>query len=146
MNIELYNGGVPVMEIVERWHSLEKGNGWGAFIPFIGIVRPDGGIVGLYFELYAPLLLEWFKKWENLPDGKIYMAHSFGEVKVTETSFLAGIFTPHRQEGFKYLVEFVEDFKANAPIWKYDILSGGEKIFREERSKKLPNAGLLGKE
>jgi molybdopterin synthase catalytic subunit len=144
--VEFYPGGVPVIEVIERWHTLERERGWGAFIPFIGIVRPDGGITGLYFELYAPLLVEWFKKWENLPDGKIYMAHSFGKVGVGETSFLAGIFTLHRQEGFKYLVEFVEDFKANAPIWKYDILPNGEKIFRKERGKKLPNAGILGKE
>jgi len=111
-------------------------------IPFIGIVRPDNGIEGLSFDLYLPLLNEWFKKWANLKDAKIMMAHSFGDVKVGETSFLCAVFTKHRKEGFKYLEEFVEDFKANAPIWKYDLING-KRVFASDRAKPLKEAGIL---
>jgi len=38
--------------------------------------------------------------------------------------------------------EFVEDFKANAPIWKYDVI-GGERIYAKERSQAIKGAGLL---
>ena len=79
---------------------------------------------------------------KKLKEAKIMMAHSFGDVMVGETSFLCAVFTKHRREGFMYLEEFVEDFKANAPIWKYDIKEG-KRIFAADRAKELPNSGLL---
>jgi molybdopterin synthase catalytic subunit len=145
MMVEIFKGGIPVIETLERWYDDFKLEGYGAMIPFIGIVRPDNGIEGLSFDLYLPLLNEWFKKWSNLPDVKIKMAHSFSDVKVGETSFLCAVFTKHRREGFKYLEEFVEDFKANAPIWKYDLING-KRIFASDRAKPLPQAGILRKE
>ena len=106
--VEIFKGGVPVIETLERWYEEFKLEGFGAMIPFIGIVRPDGGIEGLSFDLYLPMLNEWFKKWEELKDAKIIMAHSFGDVMVGESSFLCAVFTKHRREGFKYLEELVE--------------------------------------
>ena len=38
--------------------------------------------------------------------------------------------------------EFVEDFKARAPIWKYDIRNG-KRVYAKDRSMTLPNSGLL---
>jgi molybdopterin synthase catalytic subunit len=38
--------------------------------------------------------------------------------------------------------EFVEDFKANAPIWKYDV-KNGERIYAEDRSTPMSGSGLL---
>ena len=38
--------------------------------------------------------------------------------------------------------EFVEDFKAQAPIWKYDIIKG-ERIYAEDRSTAIKGSGLL---
>jgi molybdopterin synthase catalytic subunit len=38
--------------------------------------------------------------------------------------------------------QFVEDFKANAPIWKYD-LKEGERIYARARSHKIEGSGLL---
>lgn len=139
--VEIYKGGIPVIEVLDRWYSEFK-DGYGAMIPFIGIVRRDKGIDGLSFDLYLPMLNEWFKKWENLPDAKIVMAHSFGDVRVGESSFLCAVFTKHREEGFRYIKEFVEDFKANAPIWKYDLVNG-KMIFAKDRAKILKGAGLL---
>ena len=139
--LEIFKGGIPVIDTIERWYEEFK-QGYGTMIPFIGIVRPDNNIDGLSFDLYLPMLNEWFSKWKSLDKAKIVMAHSFGDVKVGETSFLCAIFTKHRSEGFKYLEEFVEDFKANAPIWKYDLVNG-KRIFAEDRAKKLPGAGVF---
>lgn len=47
-----------------------------------------------------------------------------------------------RKLGLKLLNEFVEDFKASAPIWKYDVINK-ERIYAKERSTKLCGAGLL---
>jgi len=140
--LEIFKGGVPVIPTIERWYEEFKLEGYGAMIPFIGIVRPDNEIEGLSFDLYLPMLNEWFKKWQGIEGCKIAMAHSYGDVMVGETSFLCAIFTKHRKEGFKCLEDFVEDFKANAPIWKYDIING-KRIFAGDRAKKLPGAGIL---
>ena len=141
--LEVFKGGIPVIETINRWYEEFKLEGYGAMIPFIGIVRADNGIDGLSFDLYLPMLNEWFKKWQNIEGVKITMAHSFGDVMVGETSFLCAIFTKHRREGFEYLEKFVEDFKANAPIWKYDLING-KRVFAKDRSKELPGAGILG--
>jgi len=140
--LEVFKGKIPVIETLNRWYEEFKLQGYGAMIPFIGIVRADNGIDGLSFDLYLPMLNEWFKKWQNIEDVKITMAHSFGDVMVGESSFLCAIFTKHRREGFEYLEKFVEDFKANAPIWKYDLIDG-KRIFAEDRAKELPGAGIL---
>ncbi|ECQ7187711.1 molybdenum cofactor biosynthesis protein MoaE, partial [Campylobacter coli] len=57
-------------------------------------------------------------------------------------SYFAGILSKQRKLGLKLLNEFVEDFKASAPIWKYDVINK-ERIYAKERSTKLCGAGLL---
>jgi len=131
--VEIYNGGLPVEKIFNKWYKLKWG---GMLLTFTGIVRDDGGIDGLSFDIYEPMLNEWFKKWED----RVLMAHSKGNVYVGETSFMCAVYSKHRE--FNLIEEFVEDFKANAPIWKYDLI-GNNRIFADDRAKKLPNAGIL---
>jgi len=131
--VEIYNGGLPVEEIFNKWYKLKWG---GMLLTFVGIVRDDGGINGLSFDIYEPMLNEWFKKWEK----RVLMAHSVGNVYVGETSFMCAVYSKHRE--FKLIEDFVEDFKANAPIWKYDLIDD-KRIFADDRAKKLPNAGIL---
>jgi len=132
-NLKIYEGGLPVEKIFSKWYKLKKG---GMLLTFVGIVRDDNGVEGLSFDIYKPMLKQWFKKWED----KVLMAHSVGNVYVGETSFMCGIYSKHRE--FKLIEEFVEDFKANAPIWKYDLIKG-DRVFVEKRGKKLSNAGIL---
>ncbi len=131
--VEIYDGGLPVSEIFDRWYNLKAG---GMLLTFTGIVRDDNGINGLSFDIYEPMLNEWFKKYED----KVLMAHSKGNVYVGETSFMCAVYSKHRE--FKLIEEFVEDFKANAPIWKYDLIDDS-RIFAKDRSKNLANAGIL---
>jgi len=134
-NLELFKGGLDVEEIFSKWYKLKWG---GMLLTFVGIVRDDGGIEGLSFDIYEPMLEKWFSKWSD----RVLMAHSIGDVFVGETSFMCAIYSKHRE--FKLVEEFVEDFKANAPIWKYDLVEG-KRIFAKDRSKILPNAGILTK-
>jgi len=131
--VEIYQGGLLVEDIFSRWYNLKKG---GMLLTFTGIVRDDNGVDGLSFDIYEPMLNQWFKKWED----KVLMAHSKGDVLVGETSFMCGVYSKHRE--FKLIEDFVEDFKANAPIWKYDLI-GDKRVFAIDRSKKLQNAGIL---
>jgi molybdopterin synthase catalytic subunit len=57
------------------------------------------------------------------------MAHSQGDVLVGETSFMCAIYSKHRE--FQMIEKFVEDFKANAPIWKYDLIEG-DRVFAKK--------------
>ena len=131
--VEIYNGGLDVEKIFAKWYNLKWG---GMLLTFVGIVRDDDGCEGLSFDIYEPMLNKWFEKWQD----RVLMAHSLGNVYVGETSFMCGVYSKHRE--FRLIEEFVEDFKANAPIWKYDLIDGS-RVFAQNRSKKLPNAGIL---
>jgi molybdopterin synthase catalytic subunit len=42
----------------------------------------------------------------------------------------------------EFIDEYVEDFKASAPIWKYD-LRDNKRIYAKERSTAIKGSGLL---
>ncbi len=143
--LELYDGGLDVMRIQKSWYDAYKMKNLGAFVSFVGIVRDEHGIDGLSFDVYEPMLKTWFDKWAkklHQLNAHLLMAHSRGDVANHETSFMCAVVSPQRRVGLEMLDEFVEDFKANAPIWKYD-LKNDERIYAEDRSKALPYAGLL---
>jgi molybdopterin synthase catalytic subunit len=70
------------------------------------------------------------------------MAHSRGDVLNHTSSYIAGVCSPKRRVALELIDEFVEDFKAQAPIWKYDIIDG-KRVYAEERSSKIDGAGVL---
>lgn len=146
MKIEIFDGPIPAEEVCSRWFLSQHKKNFGAFIPFFGIIREEDGISALSFDIYEPLLEKWFADWQEKASEKkalLVMAHSRGDVPLHKVSFMAGIFSVKRRVGLEMIDEFVEDFKANAPIWKYDVIEG-KRIYAEERSAKLPYAGLLG--
>lgn len=143
--MELYNGPLSVEEILNRWYADTRNKNYGAMITFVGTVREEGGIEALSFDIYEPMLRKWFDAWTEkaaMRNVRLAFAHSIGDVPVHTTSYIAGVFSPQRRAGLETLDEYVEDFKANAPIWKYDVV-GGERVFAEKRSHQLPGSGLL---
>lgn len=143
--MELYDGALDANEITNRWYNSNKLNNYGAIMSFVGVVRAENGISALSFDLYEPILRAWFQRWQERAKSQnaiILMAHSKGDVSVHECSFIAGVCSPQRKVALKLINDFVEDFKANAPIWKYDI-KDGKRIYALERSQKLENAGIL---
>lgn len=144
--LELYHGALNVPEIVTRWYADEASNNYGAYIPFVGTVREEEGIEGLSFDLYEPILTAWFEAWVakvSPIEATLKMAHSRGDVLVHESSYIAAVFSPKRRVALETIEAFVEDFKASAPIWKYD-LKNGKRIYARERSTPIAGAGLLG--
>jgi len=144
--VELHDGALNVPEILTRWYSDEVTYNYGAYIPFVGTVRDEDGINGLSFDVYEPILTTWFEAWclKVAPLGaKLKMAHSRGDVLNHESSYIAAVFSPKRRVALETIDQFVEDFKASAPIWKYD-LKNGERIYARERSTAITGAGLLG--
>ena len=70
------------------------------------------------------------------------MAHSRNDVLNHESSFIAAVCSPKRRVALELIDEFVEDFKAQAPIWKYDIINGS-RVYAEDRSTAIKGYGIL---
>lgn len=144
--LELYDGPLNVSEIITRWYAQESDYNYGAYIPFIGTVREEDGIEGLSFDVYEPILSAWFEAWQAKVEplgAKLKMAHSRGDVLVHQSSYIAAVFSPKRRVALETIERFVEDFKASAPIWKYD-LKEGQRLYAADRSTAIQGAGLLG--
>lgn len=149
-NIEIYKGGLDTDALYKKWYDEIKTQNLGAFITFSGIIRDDDGVEALSFDIYEKLLQNWFNGWQKrVKDEKVenekirlFFAHSFGDVKVGQSSYFTAIASKQRKVALRLISEFVEDFKANAPIWKYDV-KNGTRIYAENRSFKLKGAGLL---
>ena len=142
----LYDGSLPVSDILKEWYEQEATSNYGAYIPFVGTVRSEDGIDGLSFDIYEPILNSWFDAWQEKAKAKgavIKMAHSRGDVMLHESSYIAAVFSPKRRVALEFIDEFVEDFKASAPIWKYD-LKDGERIYALDRSTAIKGSGILG--
>ena len=141
----LFNGPLDVPTILKEWYEEEATSNYGAYIPFVGTVRSEDEIDGLSFDIYEPILEKWFNDWQKKAKEKgaiIKMAHSRGDVMLHESSYIAAVFSPKRRVSLEFIDEFVEDFKASAPIWKYD-LRDGQRIYAKDRSTAIKGSGIL---
>ena len=144
--LSLYDGALNVPKILKDWYEEEATSNYGAYIPFVGTVRSEDGIEGLSFDIYEPILESWYAAWQEKAKAKgaiIKMAHSRGDVMLHESSYIAAVFSPKRRVALEFIDEFVEDFKASAPIWKYD-LKNKERIYAKDRSTAISGSGILG--
>ena len=143
--VELYDGSLEVENITNRWYNDFKNSNYGAIITFVGVVRDENGIDGLSFDIYEPILNSWFDSWQKKASEKnaiVLMAHSKGDVLNHTSSYIAAVCSPKRRVALELIDEFVEDFKASAPIWKYDILDG-KREYALDRSTAISGAGIL---
>jgi len=143
--LSLYDGALDVPLILADWYKEEARSNYGAYIPFVGTVRSEDGIDGLSFDIYEPILNSWFASWQKKAQDKgaiIKMAHSRGDVLLHESSYIAAVFSPKRRVALEFIDEFVEDFKASAPIWKYDLIEG-KRVYALNRSTAIKGSGLL---
>ena len=143
--LQLFDGSLPVEQITNSWYNKYKNSNFGAIITFVGVVRDENKIDGLSFDIYEPILNTWFDSWQKKANGKdaiVLMAHSRGDVFNHESSYIAAVCSPKRRVALELIDEFVEDFKAQAPIWKYDIINN-ERIYAKDRSTAITGAGIL---
>ncbi|WP_299547528.1 molybdenum cofactor biosynthesis protein MoaE [uncultured Helicobacter sp.] len=141
----LFDGALNTTEIYAQWYAFGAENNFGANAIFTGIVRAENDCQGLSFDIYAPLLEQWLKTWcdkAQKHNAYLKMAHSKGDVFNYQSSYMAGVFSAKRRATLDIFEDFIEDFKHNAPIWKYD-LKNGQRIYAKERSHHLPHSGIL---
>jgi molybdopterin synthase catalytic subunit len=145
--VELYHGSLDVEAIFAKWLEEEANSNYGAYIPFVGTIRAEDGIEALSFDIYEPVLQTWFDGWVKKAEAlgaKVKMAHAIGDVPVHTSSYISAVFSPKRRVALELIDEFVEDFKANAPIWKYDVKEG-KRIYAADRSTPMRGSGILSK-
>jgi molybdopterin synthase catalytic subunit len=143
--MELYDGSLDVKAIFGRWLDQHQQDNYGAFVPFVGIIREEGGIEALSFDIYEPILRTWFDAWQERARARgaiVKMAHAVGDVPVHTSSYVSAVLSPQRRVALELIDAFVEDFKANAPIWKYDVIDG-KRIYAADRSTPMEGAGVL---
>ena len=143
--MELYHGALDVKSIFGKWLDEGAESNYGAYIPFVGTIREEDGIEALSFDIYEPVLQKWFDGWVETAKQRgaiVKMAHAIGDVPVHTSSYVSAVFSPKRRVALELIDEFVEDFKANAPIWKYDVIDG-KRIYAEDRSTPMSGSGLL---
>ncbi len=143
--LELYDGDLPVENITNKWYEKFRNSNYGAIITFVGVVRDEDNIEGLSFDIYEPILNSWFNAWQEKAKEQnaiVLMAHSKGDVPNHTSSYIAAVCSPKRRVALELIDEFVEDFKANAPIWKYD-LKNNKREYALDRSTAIKGAGLL---
>ncbi len=143
--MELYCGPLDVKSIFAKWLDEEKESNYGAYIPFVGTIRAENEIEALSFDIYEPILQAWFDAWQERASSlgaKVKMAHAVGDVPVHTSSYISAVFSPKRRVALELIEAFVEDFKANAPIWKYDIIQG-KRVYADDRSTPMNGAGIL---
>jgi len=143
--MELYNSALNVEEITNRWYQDSQNLNYGAFITFIGTIREEDNIEALSFDVYEPILKSWFENWQKEAKKRgaiVKMAHSIGDVYINQSSYISAVISPKRRVALELIDEFVEDFKANAPIWKYDVIDG-KRVYAANRSTPMDGAGIL---
>ena len=143
--LQLFNGSLPVENITNAWYDKFRNSNYGAIITFVGVVRDENEIDGLSFDIYEPILNNWFDNWQKKANEKnaiVLMAHSIGDVLNHESSYIAAVCSPKRRVALELIDEFVEDFKAQAPIWKYDIINN-QRVYAKDRSTVISSAGIL---
>jgi molybdopterin synthase catalytic subunit len=143
--LKIYQGPLNPQELFDNWYEINRESNYGAHITFVGVIRDEDSIEALSFDVYEPILAKWFDEWQSKAKAKnaqIFMAHSVGDVALHMSSFVCSVFSPKRRVALEMIDEFVEDFKANAPIWKYDI-KDNKRVYAEDRSQVIDGGGVL---
>lgn len=143
--LELFDGAIDTQRFNDACNQRAKELNMGAVASFIGVIRQEGSVEVLSFDIHEPLLRSWLQGWESAlkeRQREVLMYHSKGDVPFGTSSFACAILSRNRKGVFADLEAFVEDFKASAPIWKYDLVAG-ERVYAKERSSALKHSGLL---
>ena len=107
----------------------------GAIVTFDGVVRNHTRarpVVSLQYEAYEPMAVKEMRRIgveirERWPDvERIGFIHRFGELKVSESSVVIVVTSPHRRVAFEACHYAIDRLKQTVPIWKKEVFEDGE--------------------
>ena len=114
----------------------------GALVTFVGLVRDmnlQKSVSGLFLEHYPAMTEKALNsivenaraKWQL---GSVSVIHRVGQLKVSEQIVFVGVTSQHRQSAFR-ANEFIMDYlKTQAPFWKKETTSEGDKWIEAKAS------------
>ena len=108
----------------------------GAELVFNGRVRDkeDGKkIIALDYEHYEEMADNELQKLAENTARKfkiidLFCYHRIGSIPVGESSLHVVIWSKHRRESIDAMDYFIKELKKSVPIWKWAILSSGERV------------------
>lgn len=110
---------------IEVWKVLQSvaDEKAGGIVHFIGTVRREKRLTGLFYECYpgmASFILskiceEAKKRW---PVEKISVMHRIGWIEVGEPSVVIAVSSAHRREAFEACQFAIDKIKETLPVWK----------------------------
>src|SRR5262249_3313755 len=107
----------------------------GAVVTFDGVVRDNTKgrrVDSLQYEAYEPMAVKEMRRigggnpapWAG-GDGR-GLIHRFGPLKISESSVVIVITSPHRGLAFEACRYAIDRLKQTVPIWKKEIFEDGE--------------------
>ena len=137
----LVNGPIKSDFIVNSIAKHQSMTNIGAHAIFLGQVRADviddKNVEGIEYSAYNEMAEKEFHKinetaFAKYPDMNcMHIKHSLGMVKSGEMSLFVFVSCGHRKQAFKALEEVVNEIKAKVPIWKKELLEGGDHAWTE---------------
>lgn len=109
--------------------------GAGAVVTFDGVVRDNTKgrrVLTLDYDAYPPMAVkemcrvgeEIRQRWPEVE--RIGIVHRFGEMKISESSVVIVVTSPHRKVAFEACHYAIDRVKQIVPIWKKEIFQDGE--------------------
>ncbi len=107
----------------------------GAVVTFDGVVRDNTKgrrVLTLDYDAYPPMAVKEMRRvgeeirqrWPEIE--RIGIVHRFGEMKVSESSVVIVVTSPHRKVAFEACHYAIDRVKQVVPIWKKEIFEDGE--------------------
>ncbi|MFN0111642.1 MAG: molybdenum cofactor biosynthesis protein MoaE [Blastocatellia bacterium] len=109
--------------------------GAGAVVTFDGVVRDNTKgrrVLTLDYDAYPPMAVKEMRhvgeeirqQWPEVE--RIGIVHRFGEMKISESSVVIVVTSPHRKVAFEACHYAIDRVKQVVPIWKKEIFEDGE--------------------
>lgn len=109
--------------------------GAGAVVTFDGVVRDNTKgrkVLTLDYDAYPPMAVKEMRRvgeeirqrWPEVE--RIGIVHRFGEMKISESSVVIVVTSPHRKVAFEACHFAIDRVKQVVPIWKKEIFEDGE--------------------
>lgn len=129
IKVEIKEGAFSLDELVSE--LLRGGSDAGAVVTFLGIVRRDDGVMRMEVEAYDEVAKAELKRIceeavERFGVSHVHVVHRKGSLDVGENIVAVVAAAKHRKNAFKACELVIDELKRRAPIWKKEVLGGGE--------------------
>jgi molybdopterin synthase catalytic subunit len=135
MLIRIQEEPIDYGDLIEKMRNESAG----AIVSFLGTVRNTSvnlKVSGLEYSSYREMALKMMgeiaeEAVEKYGITDYAIVHRLGKLGLKEDSVAVCVASPHRKEGFRACEFIIDSIKEKVPIWKKDIVEGGEEKWRD---------------